>query len=109
MDKISLIDACDKALGIVSRDRDMEQLHRRAIRSLGEGRLRSDVMNLASEAICDESLCREVFASAENMLSFFCGVWVRFLLVEVAGLKKEKLGDLARKAFGESIGNEPLH
>ncbi|MDR3567169.1 MAG: hypothetical protein P4L43_04000 [Syntrophobacteraceae bacterium] len=106
---MNLIEACDKACCIIIQAQEMDKLYRKGIRSLGEGKLRNAVMNLATEAIDDENLCREVFISDENVVSFLCGVWMQFLLVEVAGLKKDKLKHLARKAFGEAMDNRLLH
>jgi len=106
---INLIEACDTASGIITQAREMDRLYRKAIQCLGEGNLRSGVMSLAAEAIGDESLSHEVFRSDENMVSFLCGVWIQFLLVEVAGLKKDKLKDLAKRAFGEPLKSELLN
>ena len=106
---INLIEACDTAFGIITQAHEMDQLYRKAIQCFGEGKLRSGVMSLAAEAIRDEKLSQEVFISNENMISFLCGVWIQFLLVEVAGLKKDKLKDLAQKAFVETTKNQLLH
>jgi hypothetical protein len=108
-DKLNLLEACDKALCIVAQAREMDQLYRKAVQCLGEGKLRSNIMDLASEAICDEMLCQEVFASKQNMLSFFCGIWIQFLLVEMAGVKKDKLKDLAKKAFEGAVEDKNVH
>jgi hypothetical protein len=107
--KMNLIDACDKACVIIVQAREMDKLYRKGVKCLGEGKLRSGVMSLATEAICDEKLKDEVFVSDENVVSFLCGVWIQFLLVEVAGLKKDKLKSLASKAFGENLENRLLH
>jgi len=107
--KMNLIDACDKACVIVVQAREMDKLYRKGVKCLGEGTLRSGVMSLATEAICDEKLKDEVFVSDENVVSFLFGVWIQFLLVEVAGLKKDKLKSLASKAFGENLENRLLH
>jgi hypothetical protein len=107
--KITLIEACDKACCIVVQAQEMEKLYRKGIQSLGAGNLRNGVMDLAMEAIEDENLREEVFGSDENVVSFLCGVWIQFLLVEVAGLKKEKLKDLTRKAFGDCRKDELIH
>ncbi len=106
---MNLIEACDKACCIIVQAQEMDKLYRRAIRSLGEGKLRSDVISLAIEAIGDDNLRQEVFISDENVITFLCGIWIQFLLVEVAGLKKDKLKHLARKAFGESVESRLLH
>lgn len=107
--KINLIEACDKACGIVVQAREMDKLYRKGVQCLGEGKLRSGVMSLATEAIGDDRLREEVFTSDENVVSFLCGVWIQFLLVEVAGLKKDKLEHLAKKAFGENLEDRLLH
>ncbi len=107
--KMNLIEACDKAFGIIIQAQEMDRLYRKGIRRLGEGMLRNGVMSLAAEAVRDEKLSLEVFVSDENLMSFLCGVWIQFLLVEVAGLKKDKLKNLAGKAFGENIENKVLH
>ncbi len=109
VEKINLIEACDKAFLIITQAREIDNLYRRGLQCLGEGRLRSGVMNLATEAIGDEKLSQEVFVSNENMVSFLCGVWIQFLLTEVAGLEKDKLKVLAKKAFGETIESKLLH
>jgi len=109
MTKFNLIEACDKAVDIISQAHEMESLYRKAIQSLGAGRLRSDVMSLAAEAIQDESLSAEVFISDENIVSFFCGVWIQFLLVEVAGVKKDKLKTLAQRAFSGVLEEKSIH
>ncbi len=107
--KMNLIEACDKAFAIIVQAQDMDKLYRKGIKCLGEGKLRNGVMSLAAEAVSDEKLSLEVFVSDENLVSFLCGVWVQFLLVEVAGLKKDKLKHLARKAFGENMEDRLLH
>jgi len=107
--KMNLIEACDKAFGIIVQAQEMDKLYRKGLKCLGEGKLRNGVMSLAAEAVCDENLSLEVFVSDENLVSFLCGAWIQFLLVEVAGLKKDKLKDLAREAFGENIEDRLLH
>jgi hypothetical protein len=106
---MKLIEACDKACGIVIQAQEMDKLYRKGIKCFGEGNLRSGVMNLAAEAIHDDILREQVFVSEENAVGFLCGVWIQFLLVEVAGLKKDKLNHIARKAFGETAENRLVH
>ena len=107
--KMNLIEACDKAFGIIVEAQEMDKLYRKGIRCLGEGELRNGVMSLATEAIHGEKMSEEVFVSDENVVSFLCGIWIQYLLVEVAGLKKDKLKHLARKAFDESLESRLLH
>jgi hypothetical protein len=106
--KLNLIEACDKAFGIIVQAQEMDRLYHKGIKCIGEGGLRNGVMNLAAEAVRDEKLSLEVFVSDENLVSFLCGAWIQFLLVEVGGLKKDKLKTLARQAF-ENIENRLLH
>ena len=109
MAKLNLIQACDRAIGIISQTREMEKLYLRALQCFGEGRLRNDIMSLAAEAIEDEKLSQEVFVSNETIVSFLCGIWIQFLLVEVAGVKKENLKALAQKAFPAALGDNSVH
>lgn len=106
---MNLIEACDEAFGIITQTREIDKLYRKGIQCLGEGKLRSGVMSLAAEAIRDDKLSSEVFISNESMISFLCGVWIQFLLVEVAGFDKGKLKDLAQKAIGEDLEKKLLH
>lgn len=106
---MNLIQACDKAFGIITRTHEINRLYLKGIQCIGEGKVRSGVMSLATEAIRDEKLSEEVFISNENMVSFLCGVWIQFLLVEVAGVGKDKLKALAQKAFDENSGQRLLH
>lgn len=98
-DRMNLIEACEKAITVVVHADEMKRLHQRAVRFYGEGRLRNLVLNMAADAIEDETLCGEVFVSDETMLSFLCGIWIQFLLTEIAGVKKEDLQILAGKVF----------
>lgn len=109
MTKLNLIEACDKAACIISQNRDIEKLYKKALQCFGEGRLRCDIMSRAAEAIEDEKLSGEVFVSNETMVSFLCGVWIQFLLVEVAGIQKEKLKIISQKAFPPPPDNESIH
>jgi hypothetical protein len=43
------------------------------------------------------------------MVCFFCGVWIQFLLVEVAGVKKDKLKALAQTAFSGALDVKSIH
>lgn len=87
----------------------MNQLYNRALKDFGEGELRTGILNLAVEAFHDEELKEEVFAADESMLSFFCGIWIQFLLTEIAGIEKDKLQSLARKVFKEIHEKQSLH
>ncbi len=104
-ERLNLIEACDRAVHIISNAQDMERLYKRAIQCLGAGELRLGILNMASEAIKDEALREEVFISDESMLSFLCGIWIQFLLTEIAGVKKEKLNSLAENLC-ETLGHK---
>jgi hypothetical protein len=106
---MNLIEACDKAFAIITQTREIDRLYRKGIQCLGEGKLRNGVMSLAAEAIRDNDLSEEVFISDESVVSFLCGVWIQFLLVEVAGVDKDKLTTLAHKALGETTGKKLFH
>jgi hypothetical protein len=106
---MNLIEACDKAFGIITQTREIDKLYRKGLQCLGEGELRSGVISLAAEAIREGKLGAEVFISNESVVSFLCGAWIQFLLIEVAGLDKDKLTTLAQQALGESAGRKLLH
>jgi hypothetical protein len=107
--RLNIIDGCNKAVEIVSRAQEMDQLYRKALRDIGAGELRNGILNLAVDAFADEDIKREVFSTDESMLSFFCGIWIQFLLTEIAGIKKDKLQSLARKVFQEIQEKQSLH
>ena len=107
--ELNLIEACDKAMAVVSRIQELNQLYREAVQAVGEGELRTGILELAMEALTDEQLKEEVFSSGESMLSFFCGIWIQFLLVEIAGIRKDELRALASKAFQEIHEKHALH
>ena len=107
--RLNLIEGCDKAVEIVLRAREMEQLYRQAVKSYGEGELRTGILDLAVDSFQDEDVETEVFSSNEGMLAFFCGIWIQFLLTEIAGVKKDKLQSLARRVFREIQDKQPLH
>jgi len=107
--KLNLIEGCDRAVDIVSRASEMERLYQKALRAFGAGELRNGILDLAVEAFRDEELQQEVFSGDESMLSFFCGIWIQFLLTEIAGVKRDKLQALAKKVFREIQDKQPLH
>ena len=107
--RLRWIEACEKARAMVSSREEMAHLYHQALRCYGEGELRTGIQSFACEAIQDEDLRDEVFASEEGMLSFFCGIWIRFLLTEIAGLKAEELRSLALRVFEDYRGGHALH
>jgi hypothetical protein len=107
--RLKWIEACDKARMMVAGRQEMAHLYHQALQYYGEGELRTGILSLACEAIQDEDLRDEIFASEEGMLSFFCGIWIRFLLTEIAGLKGEELRNLALRVFKDYHGRQALH
>jgi len=108
-ERLNLIEACEKAAEIVSHAHEMDRLYHRAVQCLGEGELRMGILSMAAEAVEDESLRDEVFISDDSMLSFLCGIWIQFLLIEIAGVKKEKLRALAQKVFMDINEGQSCH
>ena len=107
--RLKWVEACERAGGIVASGREMADLYRRALQYYGEGELRAGIQSLAFEAIEDEDLREEIFTSEEAMVSLFCGVWIQFLLTEIAGFKGEDLRTLALRAFKDFQGRQVLH
>jgi hypothetical protein len=106
---LTLIEASRLAIRTLLGNQEMEQLYRQAVQRFGEGELQTGILNLVTEAIQDNELQQEIFANDQSMLSFFCGVWIQFLLVEIAGVTKEKLRTLAKKIYDETNRNAPVH
>ena len=104
-----LSDASRRAAEILGESEEMTDLYGEAVRRFGEGELRMEVLEIISRSLGDEKLRDEVCATDENMLSFCCGVWVQFLLTEIAGVKREKLRSMARKVFREKSRKRPLN
>jgi hypothetical protein len=98
---LTLIEACDKAAEIVTQSSHLDKLYLKAVECIGVGELRNRILELVAAVIKDEALREEVFVSGNSLVAFFLGVWIQFLLVEIAGVKKERLRVLAKKMFKE--------
>ena len=107
--RLDLNDACERSVAIVSLTPEMERLYHQAVRCIGLGELRNRILDLAAEAIQDKDLSREVFVNNESILSFFCGIWIQFLLVEIGGFGKEELRTLAQRIFTDMQGGRTIH
>ena len=108
-ERLTLTEACRQAAEIVSQAREMEHLYNRAVRYMGKGELLTGILDMAADAIQDEGLRDEVFVSDESLLSFLCGIWIQYLLIEIAGVKKEKLRSLAQQVFRDTQKDTSLH
>jgi hypothetical protein len=108
-ERLSWVKACEMARDIVAGSPDMERLYRRAVKYHGEGELRHGIMAVASDVLQEKDLSDEVFLNSEGMLCFFCGIWMQFLLTEIAGVKKEDLRAIAMKALAEVQDPHSLH
>jgi hypothetical protein len=107
--RLHFVEASRKAVDILLCNGETARLYQLAVKRFGEGELHLTILNLVSDVIADENLQSEMFASDASMLSFFSGVWIQFLLVEIAGIRKEKLQALARNIFEESPPGKYLH
>jgi hypothetical protein len=105
----NLLSACDRALSVVSRIDEMSSLYRKALRTMDEGNLRNVILNAAVEALDDPRVQEEVLVSNDHMFTFLCGIWIQYLLTEVAGMKKEKLRDLFQEMISEMQEERCLH
>lgn len=106
---LNLIDACDRAVAIVSHSHGMDRLYHRAVQQLGAGELRLGILDRASGALEDKDLRDEVFATDGSLLSFLCGIWIQFLLTEIAGVQKEKMHTIAEKLFSQTQDKRLFH
>lgn len=105
----NLISACDRAVSVVLRIDEMSTLYRKALRSMDEGQLRNLILNAAVEALDDPKILEEVLVSDDHMFSFLCGIWIQYLLTEVAGMKKENLRALFQEMISELQEDRCLH
>jgi len=106
--RLKWIEACEKAGLMVASGHEMGHLYQQAVHYYGEGELRIEIQSLAFDALHDEDLQLEIFAHEEVMLSFFCGIWIQFLLTEIAGLKGEELRTLALRVFKDFQAARPF-
>lgn len=105
----NLISASDRALDVVLRIDDISALYRKALRTMDEGSLRNLILNAAAEALDDPKVLEEVLVSGDHMFSFLCGVWIQFLLTEVAGMKRESLRELFQGMMTDTREDRRLH
>jgi hypothetical protein len=107
--RLHFVEASRKAVDILLHNSETARLYQLAVKRFGEGELQLTILNLVSDVMEDENLQSEIFASDASLLSFFSGIWIQFLLVEIAGIQKEKLHALAQKIFDESPHGKYLH
>jgi hypothetical protein len=107
--RLHFVEASRKAVDILLHNDETARLYQLAVKRFGEGELQLTILNLVSDVMEDENLQSEIFASDASLLSFFSGIWIQFLLVEIAGMQKEKLQALAQKIFEESPQGKYLH
>lgn len=106
---MTLLQACRDSAKILQRNPELAAMYRDAVRRYGEGELFLALMDLMAKAYEDGALEEAVFKNPQSLLSFCCGAWIQFLLVEVAGMKKADLHAVARKIFKETHSNRSLH
>ncbi len=109
MASMTLVEACRLSVRILQRNPELAAIYRNAVRRYGEGELLCALMDLVAQAYEEGKLEEEVFKNPQSLLSFCCGAWIQFLLVEVAGMKKADLHAVARKIFKETHSNRSLH
>ncbi|WP_448383408.1 hypothetical protein [Desulfosoma sp.] len=109
MESMTLVEACRFSATILQRNPELAAIYRNAVRRYGEGELFCALMDLIARAYEEGKLEEEVFKNPQSLLSFCCGAWIQFLLVEVAGMKKADLHAVARKIFKETHSNRSLH
>jgi hypothetical protein len=106
---LTIREASRRAIQTLVGNQEIARLYRKAVKRFGEGDLQTGILNLVTDAIEDEALQQEIFSNDQSMLSFFCGVWIQFLLVEIAGVDKETLRALAKKIYEETYRSESIH
>lgn len=109
MKPLNILQASYKAAEIVQRNSDLSKLYDQAVRKFGEGELHVALLDLMTNATLSEADRNEVFSSSESTLSFCCGMWIQFLLVEIAGIPREQLKELATQAARQGTRPQTLH
>ncbi len=107
--QMNMIDISRKAVDTLLENNELTHLYSEAIKRFGEGDLRNLIMETAVEATQDEYLKQEVFSSEESMFSLFCGIWIQFLLSEIAGVRKDKLQLIVKRLFQEGQEGKQYH
>lgn len=106
---MTLLQACRDSAKILQSNPELSAIYRDAVRRYGEGELYLTLMDLMTKAYEEGALEEAVFKNPQSLVSFCCGAWIQFLLVEVAGVKKADLHAVARKIFKETQSNRSLH
>lgn len=109
MRSMTLVEACRFSAEILQRNPELAAIYQNALRRYSQGELFSTLMDLIVQAYQDGKLEEDVFRNPHSLVSFCCGAWIQFLLVEVAGMKKANLHAVARKIFKETQSNRVLH
>lgn len=89
------------AVATLTANSTLAPLYRRAVKSYGEGTLHVGILKLVVDALQEKSLEEEVLGDDASLLAFVYGVWIQFLLTEIAGVEKEHLGQLVEKTLAD--------
>lgn len=98
-----------KVVGALLENGDLAELYQRAIRQFGEGEMHAMIMEIAINVMEDKDVREEAFSSNESLFSLLCGVWVQFLLSEVAGVQKDRLQSMIREMLSDVSENKVYH
>ena len=94
MEGITVIEASRQAAEIIFDNKDLNGLYVKAVRLLGEGELHQTMLQRIVDAVEIRNIGGEVFSSGTHLFSFCCGMWIQFLLTEIAGVNKESLREV---------------
>lgn len=101
--------ACDRAMTIVLKNPEIKKLHQKAEAIYTPGELKIRVLEYALQSLEKDENARSFFIDEESLTSFFCGIWIQFLLIEVGGMEAEKLKTIARDIFRENLRSITIH
>ncbi len=99
---MTIIEASRRAAAVVLQDGEMTRLHGVAVRSFGEGELNTMILEFAVKTLENEIFKEEILSEPDSLIGLLCGIWIQFLLREIAGVMPDTLEDIARKMFRES-------
>jgi hypothetical protein len=108
-ERLKIKDISRKVVDTLLENRELAELYRRAVQQFGEGELNTIIMDMVVKAIDDEALKEEAFSNNESLFSLFCGIWIQFLLSDIAGVHKDKLQTMVREMFVDLLESKIYH
>lgn len=101
--------AATKALNTVLKNRDAQELYKKALANYGEGELLTKILDYTIATMEKENSYEGFFASEDTLVSVCCAVWLQFLMVEIGGINQDRLQVIAKNIFEEQKKSITIH